>query len=119
MTQIISKEALVIDGFGREFEGYRYDKTNVSFIVVEAKPGEGPKLHSHPYEEVFIIQEGQATFTVGSDTIEATAGQIVIGPAGVPHKFINSGTGILRQVDIHASPRFITTWYDASSDMRT
>jgi mannose-6-phosphate isomerase-like protein (cupin superfamily) len=115
MAQIIDKEALVIDGFGQEFEGYRYDNTNVSFIIVEAKPGEGPKLHSHPYEEVFIIQEGQATYTVGSDTIEATAGQIVIGPADVPHKFINSGTGILRQVDIHASPRFITTWYDESA----
>ena len=115
MAQIIAKEALVIDGFGREFEGYQYDNTNISFIIVEAKPGEGPKLHSHPYEEVFIVQEGQATYTVGSDTIEATAGQIVIGPADVPHKFINSGTGILRQVDIHASPRFITTWYDESA----
>jgi len=79
---------------------------------VEARPGEGPKLHSHPYEEVFIVQEGQATFTVGSDIIEARAGQIVIGPANVPHKFINSGTGTLRQVDIHSSPRFITTWYE-------
>jgi hypothetical protein len=38
----------------------------------------------------------------------------VIGPANVPHTFINSGTGILRQVDIHVSPRFITTWYDES-----
>jgi mannose-6-phosphate isomerase-like protein (cupin superfamily) len=119
MTQIIAKEALVVDGFGREFEGYRYDSTNVSFIIVEAKPGEGPKLHSHPYEEVFIVQEGQATFTVGSDTIEVRAGQIVIGPANIPHKFINSGTGILRQVDIHVSPRFITTWYDESPVMET
>src|SRR4051812_32407845 len=90
MTQIIAKDALVVDGFGREFEGYQYDSMNVSFIIVEAKPGEGPKLHSHPYKEVFIVQEGQATFTVGSDTIEVIAGQTVIGPANVPHKFINS-----------------------------
>ena len=112
MTQVISKEALPFDAFAWEFQGYHYGDTNVSFLIVEAQPGEGPKLHSHPYEEVFIVQAGQATFTVGNDMIEAVAGQIVIAPAGVPHTFINSGTGTLRQVDIHASPRFITTWYD-------
>ncbi|HEU5101494.1 MAG TPA: cupin domain-containing protein [Roseiflexaceae bacterium] len=112
MAQIIAQSELPFDDFAREFEGYRYGDTSVSFILVEARPGAGPKLHSHPYEEIFIIQEGAATFTVGDSTIEATAGQIVIAPANTPHKFVNSGTGALRQVDIHASPRFITTWYD-------
>jgi len=112
MTQIISREELPFDEYTWEFQGYHYGDTKVSFIIVEAQPGEGPKLHSHPYEEIFIVQEGRATYTVGAETIEAAAGQIVIAPADVPHKFVNSGTGILRQVDIHASPRFITTWYD-------
>src|SRR5688572_14259600 len=114
MAQIISREELPFDEYAREFEGYRYGDTSVSFIIVEAQPGTGPKLHSHPYEEIFIVQEGAATFTVGDITIEASAGQIVIAPADVPHKFVNSGTGTLRQIDIHASPRFITTWYDES-----
>jgi quercetin dioxygenase-like cupin family protein len=112
MTQIVAVEELPSDGFTWEFQGYHYGNTNVSFIIVEAQPGEGVKLHSHPYEEVFIVQEGQATYTVGNTTIEVTAGQIVIAPPDVPHKFINSGTTTLRQVDIHVSPRFITTWYD-------
>lgn len=112
MATIISQQDLPLDGFAREFEGYRHGDTSVSFIIVEAQPGGGPKLHSHPYEEIFIVQEGAASFTVGEATIEAAAGQIVIAPAGVPHKFVNSGPGTLRQVDIHASPRFITTWYD-------
>lgn len=112
MVQIVSKEELLSDGLTWEFQGYLYDDTLVSFIIVEAQPGEGVKLHSHPYKEVFIVQEGQATYTVGTQVIEVTAGQIIIGPANVPHKFVNSGTGTLRQVDIHVSPRFITTWYD-------
>jgi mannose-6-phosphate isomerase-like protein (cupin superfamily) len=62
-------------------------------------------LHTHPYEEVFVTLEGEATFTVGDETIEVSAGQIVVAPAGVPHKFVNSGTGPLRQVDIHPSGR--------------
>jgi mannose-6-phosphate isomerase-like protein (cupin superfamily) len=41
----------------------------------------------HPYTEVFVVQAGRLRFTVGDATIEASAGQIVIVPAGVPHKF--------------------------------
>jgi quercetin dioxygenase-like cupin family protein len=112
MTYIISKTDLPFDGFARELQGYEYGDTRVSLILVEAPPGSGPKLHSHPYEEIFIVQEGHVTFTAGGETIEATAGQIVIVPAGTPHKFVNSGTGPLRQVDIHVSPRFITNWLE-------
>jgi mannose-6-phosphate isomerase-like protein (cupin superfamily) len=62
-------------------------------------------LHTHPYAEIFVTLEGNATFTVGDDTIEVSAGQIVVAPAGVPHKFVNSGSGPLKQVDIHPSGR--------------
>jgi len=26
-------------------------------------PGQGPRLHRHPYEEVFVVHEGQATYS--------------------------------------------------------
>ena len=95
-----------------EFEGHYYGDTSVSFILVDAPPGRGPKLHKHPYEEVFVVQEGSVTFTAGDDIIEASGGQVVVVPAGVPHKFVNSGTTRLRQVDIHASDRFVTEWLE-------
>jgi mannose-6-phosphate isomerase-like protein (cupin superfamily) len=84
----------------------------VSIIVVDASPGTGPRLHKHPYEEVFVLQNGTATFTAGDKTIEAKAGQVVIVPGGLPHKFLNTGEGHLRQVDIHASDHFITEWLE-------
>jgi hypothetical protein len=34
----------------------------------------------------------------------------VVVAAGLPHKFVNSGIGRLRQVDVHASERFVTEW---------
>src|SRR5262245_10906212 len=110
MALVINRDDLPSSEIGWEFEGQQYADTNASFIIVEAPPGAGPALHSHPYEEIFIVQEGRATFTVGDATIEATAGQIIVAPAGVPHKFVNSGRGILRQVDIHPHTSFITTW---------
>jgi mannose-6-phosphate isomerase-like protein (cupin superfamily) len=102
LPHVISKEDLP---HGNKFEGYRYADVNVSFFLVDTPPGTGPVLHTHPYEEVFVVQEGEATYTVGDDTIEVSAGQIVVAPANVPHKFVNSGTGPLRQVDIHPSGR--------------
>lgn len=93
-----------------EFQGYHHD-AGVSFIVIDAPPGSGPKLHKHPYEEVFVVLEGSVTFTAGDETIEAGGGQVVV-PAGVAHGFFNSGAGRLRQVDIHASERFITEWFE-------
>ena len=80
--------------------------------MVDAPPGSGPKLHKHPYKEVFVVQEGTVTFTAGDDVIEARGGQVIVVPAGVPHKSVNTGAGRLRQVDIHASGRFITQWLE-------
>ena len=73
------------------------------------EPGKGPKLHVHPYDEVFVVQQGRARFFVGDRVIEAEAGETVLGPAGVPHKFVNLGPGRLQTFDIHLSPRWIQT----------
>jgi quercetin dioxygenase-like cupin family protein len=105
MTRVIAKDELPYGKIAHRFEGYRYGDVNVSFFLVESPPGGGAALHTHPYEEVFVTLEGEATFTVGDDTIEVRAGQIVVAPAGVAHKFVNSGSGTLRQVDIHPSGR--------------
>ena len=110
--------ARVIDlsdpGYGEdvnEVQGHNHNAA-VSVIVVDAPPGSGLRLHRHPYEEVFVIQDGTVTFTAGDETIEANGGQVVVVPGGVPHKFVNTGEGRLRQVDIHASDRFITEWLE-------
>ncbi|HEU5349901.1 MAG TPA: cupin domain-containing protein [Ktedonobacterales bacterium] len=95
-----------------EFEGYLHGDSSVSFIWVDQPPGHGPRLHKHPYEEIFILLEGRGRYTVGTETLEATAGQIIVVPPNTPHKFINSGEGQLRQIDIHASKQFITEWLE-------
>jgi mannose-6-phosphate isomerase-like protein (cupin superfamily) len=111
VTRIIAIADLAHSETAFEFQGHHHD-AGISFIVIDAPPGSGPKLHTHPYEEVFVVQEGSVTFTAGDDVIEASGGQVVVVPAGVPHKFVNSGSGRLRQVDIHASERFITEWLE-------
>ena len=108
---ILNRDELPRDGNTYEFEGFRQN-TEVSFIWVDIPPGGSVRLHKHPYEEIFIIQEGVSSFMVGSTTLEAVAGQIMIVPANVPHKFMNNGDRQLKQIDIHVNKEFITDWLE-------
>jgi len=112
MAQLISNDELPNNGSVHKFEGYQYGDVDVSFFFSDTAPGKGPGLHKHPYDEVFVVQEGELTFTVGDETIETTGGQIVIAPASTPHKFVNPGTGRARHIDIHTSRRMITDWLE-------
>ena len=84
--------------------------TGVSFIrYVTDVVGEGPTLHVHPYDEVFTIQEGRARFTVGDEVIDAEAGDVIYGPANVPHGYQNLGPGRLDSLDIHLNAEWLQT----------
>ncbi|MHC1549798.1 cupin domain-containing protein [Phyllobacterium sp. K27] len=89
-----------------EFEGALLG-TDVSVMFYTTdKIGHGPKLHRHPYDEIFIVRQGRALF-IGDQQLEATVGQIVFGPANVAHKFANLGPGRLETTDLHVSKSFI------------
>jgi len=67
------------------------------------------RFRHHPYVEVAFTLEGCATITVGDEQREVKAGGIVVIPANVSHRFVNTGDTILRQIDVHASAKFIQT----------
>ena len=47
---ILSRDE-IREGVGSyEFEGYLHGDSAVSFIWIDLPPGEGPRLHKHPYE---------------------------------------------------------------------
>ena len=89
----LNLEQLPFVGMSHEFIGEK-EGAPFSAYIVTAKPGQ---------------VEGTATITVGDEKHEVPAGGIVVIPANTPHRFVNSGESILRQIDIHASPRFIQT----------
>ena len=93
-------------------EGNAHD-ISVCLIVVDFEPGAGPKLHRHPYEEILVVHEGRATFFAGEEMIEATVGQVVVVPAGTPHRFVNPGPERLRLQSVHPRPAFETEWLRA------
>jgi mannose-6-phosphate isomerase-like protein (cupin superfamily) len=89
--------------------------SGVSFFLVDNEPGQGPGLHVHAYSETWIVRAGEVEFTVGPDKARAGVGDIVVGPAGVPHKFRNVGSGRLELVCIHASDRIVQEWLEEPS----
>jgi mannose-6-phosphate isomerase-like protein (cupin superfamily) len=101
-------EQLPFVGMSYEFVGEK-EGAPFSAYIVNAKPGQGPPLHKHPYVEAAFTIEGTATITVGDETCAVKAGGIVVIPANTPHRFVNSGETILRQIDVHAGPKFIQT----------
>jgi mannose-6-phosphate isomerase-like protein (cupin superfamily) len=95
-----------------KFEGGPRADAPVSFFLTHTPPGKGPGLHVHPYPEVFLVQEGTATFRVGGEQLEVPAGHVVVVPPETPHGFKNHGEGTLRQVSIHPNPEVVQTWLE-------
>jgi mannose-6-phosphate isomerase-like protein (cupin superfamily) len=92
-----------------EFQGTEHG-SDVSIIFTHLdNPGTGPSLHSHPYTETFIVQKGTVIFSDGSNSFEASAGEIVVIPPGTPHRFTGKSNPV-EMIDIHASETFITRW---------
>ena len=109
--RVVKQEELPWSVIARELVGAEHG-SGLCIIFVDAEPGRGPSLHTHPYEEVFILLEGQATLDDGEERRDVEAGDLVLIPAGQPHGFVNSGEGRLRQIDIHVSPSFSTEWLE-------
>ena len=54
-------------------EGAAHGAT-ISLIFDHSEPGMGPRLHRHPYDETWVVQEGNLTGSVarGGNDLEAT-----------------------------------------------
>jgi mannose-6-phosphate isomerase-like protein (cupin superfamily) len=106
---VVSQQDLPVSHIARQLVGADHD-VDVCVIFVDAPPGRGPSLHTHPYAELLIVQEGRGRFVLGDEERELGPGEIAIVPPGTPHAFTNTGDEPLRQIDIHLSRSFATDW---------
>lgn len=91
------------------FQGSEHG-ANVSFFIVQFKPGHGPRKHRHPYEETFIILEGEIEAVINDETYQVGCDKIVVIPAEVWHEFKNCSEKSLLMVNLHPVPKMITEW---------
>jgi len=107
---IIALDELEHSRHSHEFVGAEHGDVPFSVILVHSQSGVGPKLHRHPYAEVFIVESVQATFQIGAESVVVEGGHIVVSPPGEAHAFTNTGSGELRLTAIHGASRFDTEW---------
>lgn len=94
-----------------EFQGAALgSEVSIIFSSLE-HAGEGPQLHRHPYSETIVVRRGTVIFSDGSGSFEASAGEIIVVPAGVPHRFISKSDHV-EMIDIHANSSFVTEWLE-------
>jgi mannose-6-phosphate isomerase-like protein (cupin superfamily) len=98
--ELLDRKVTQDGGALRYLEGARYG-LRTSLFRSEIVPGSGPRPHRHTYNEIFVIEQGQAEYRVGDERITAGAGDIVVVPAGAPHGFVNTGTAKLLHLAIH------------------
>jgi quercetin dioxygenase-like cupin family protein len=109
--EFLHQSQLPFVGMSHEFVGAEHG-TGVSFFLVIAKPGGGPRLHKHNYDEIVHVIAGRAKWIVGNEERDAAAGDVLVVRAGEPHKFISAVDDPVRQIDIHLNPTFETEWLE-------
>jgi mannose-6-phosphate isomerase-like protein (cupin superfamily) len=69
-----------------------------------------PSAHVHPgMEERWQVLQGTVRINVGGDDVDASAGEVVVAPPGVPHRIANTGAGTAR-VLVRMTPALRWEW---------
>lgn len=63
-----------------------------------------------PYAETWVVHKGEAEFTIGDQRAHGSSGDIVVGPANIPHRFKNFGNDRLEIICIHPCETFQQTF---------
>jgi quercetin dioxygenase-like cupin family protein len=49
------------------------------------RPHVDTPLHSHPHEQITLVEKGRVRFVIGDDTRIASAGDVLCFPSGIKH----------------------------------
>jgi len=61
------------------------DKKTGTLTLFAFDAGQGLSEHTAPFDAVVQILDGKAALMIGGQALEASAGQLVVMPANVPH----------------------------------
>jgi quercetin dioxygenase-like cupin family protein len=108
------RDALPEHHGGRVFSGAEHGAA-VTVVLIDAAPGAGEDWHSHPAAEVVAVQDGEATFYLGElQRRVVRAGEVVRIPAGVAHRYVNTGDRPFRAVAAHGAAEILSTGDEAA-----
>lgn len=80
-------------------------QTAVIALPAGESTSEKPNVHEQS-DQVMLILEGQCLAEIAGEQRQVNEGDIVIVPAGTPHKFTNSGSSLVRAFSTYAPPAY-------------
>jgi len=88
-----------------------------TMFMVQNDEGGGAGPHDHPFEETYMILEGEVDATFDGDPYRLETGDVAWAGAGCVHSFNNRGPGVVRWLETQApappprhSYRFARDW---------
>ena len=72
--------------------------------LVEMEPHAVVEEHSHPHEQMGLMLEGEADFTIGDEQLRVKPGQMWRIPGGVKHRVVALDKPV-RALDVFHPPR--------------
>jgi quercetin dioxygenase-like cupin family protein len=100
-------------GFPRTNVLLRNEETggHVSVTEIVVPPhSAGPPLHTHDFDEVFYMLEGEMLFQVEDALVTKRAGELSFAPRNVPHTLANHGDEPARYVLVCTPAGFERHW---------
>lgn len=86
-----------------ELEGQYYGWDSSTVQITAMGPGQGPPMHVHPVEEIFVLVAGECAFAIGNETFHMKAPAVVRVPPHTPHSPTTLGPGRNIMVDFFPS----------------
>lgn len=75
------------------------DADHMNVFVVQFAPGGAGEVHDHPYEESYLLLEGEAEAVLEGQRYRVSAGDLVWTSVGASHGFFNHGDGPVRWIE--------------------
>ena len=82
---------------------------SVTEIVVPPHTA-GPPLHTHDFDEVFYMREGELIFQVGDALVTKGAGELSFAPRNIPHTLANQSNEPARYLLVCTPAGFERHW---------
>jgi len=93
------------------------EQTGGAYALIETanQPSTGVPMHVHGREdETWFVLEGEFTFQVGGQTLNAYAGDYVFGPRNVPHSYANLSAAPARALIMVTPAGFEGFWRESA-----
>ena len=102
--------------FSKPLVGEAQGSTLFSSGVTTFPPGASIALHTHNVDEQVTLLEGEGTAQIEERLERVAPFDTTFIPAGVPHRFINRGTGEMSILWVYASTHVTRTYVETGEE---